>query len=43
MTDSQIPEDQLAIALHLGDEEPNIVEGPDAEVVDSEPTDSKED
>ena len=43
MTDTQLPEDQLAIALHLGDEPAYIVDEADAEVVDAEPTEQKGD
>ena len=32
MTDTQLPEDQLAIAQRLGDEEPFVVEDDDQDV-----------
>ncbi len=37
MTDTQLPEDQLAIAQHLGDEAPFVVEDgdQDVEVIDA--------
>ena len=37
MTDTQIPEDQVAIAQHLGDEAPFVVEDgdQDVEVIDA--------
>ena len=37
MTDAQIPEDQVAIAQHLGDEAPFVVEDgdQDVEVIDA--------
>ncbi len=37
MTDTQLPEDQLAIAQHLGDEAPFVVEDDDqgVEVIDA--------